>query len=102
MKNFALSLILLFSTPLVINANSIDTVLQQQEIKRVEIPDKEIPEGARMDIIDKYHGAIIIKAYKEMSNGEHIGYMVEIKKGPEKWDVRYDVDGNPVNKVKPQ
>lgn len=75
---------------------------QMQDVKRVEIAHSEIPEEARMDIIDKYHGAKIIKAYKEMSGGELLGYMVTIQKGPEEWDVRYDKSGNPLNKVKPK
>lgn len=102
MKNLALSLILLFSIPLASQAKGTPTEIEQQKIKRVEIADKEIPAEARKDIIDKYHGAVILKAYKEMSDGEHIGYLVEIKKGPKTWDVRYDINGNPINKVKPQ
>ncbi|WP_417601577.1 hypothetical protein [Owenweeksia hongkongensis] len=102
MKTFILSLSLsiLFAIPSSFALN-VETSLEQKADK-VEIKHKELPEESRMDIIDKYHGAEIIKAYKETIDGEIVGYQVKIKKGPKTWVVIYDKDGNPKNKVKPE
>lgn len=75
---------------------------EQKKPKLVEIKHKEIPKNARMDIIDKYHGAEILKAHKEELNGKLVGYQIEIKKGPKKWVVIYDEKGYPKNKVQPE
>ncbi len=73
-----------------------------QEAEKIEITHKQIPEEAKMDIIENYNGAEILKAYKEVIDGEIVGYQVQIKKGPKIWDVIYDKDGNPKNKLQPE
>ncbi len=102
MKSFILSLSLsiLFAVPSSF-ATNVETQLQQ-EAEKVEIKHKEIPEEVRIDITDKYHGAEILKAYKEVIDEEIVGYEVEVKKGPKKWVVLYDKNGSPKNTVKPE
>lgn|SRR5690606_10583831 len=102
MKKFILSLAMstLFVLPSTFALNTATAL--QQKAEKVEIKHKEIPEEARMDIIDKYHGAEILKAYKEVIDGKIVGYQVEIQKGPKKWVVIYDANGDPKNKVQPE
>ena len=102
MKTFILSLSLsiLFAILPSFTLN-VETPLEQKA-EKVEIKHKEIPKEVRMDITDKYHGAEILMAYKEVIDGEIVGYQVEVKKGPKKWVVIYDKDGNPKNKVQPE
>ncbi|MEQ9262109.1 MAG: hypothetical protein RLP14_03000 [Owenweeksia sp.] len=74
---------------------------EQNEDDKTEINAKELPKEVKMDILDNYHAAEIIKAYKTTNGGKHTGYMVEIKKGPKEWTVTYDKNGNPENKINP-
>lgn len=101
MKKFILSiaLSLLVALPSSFAFNARENF--QQKPDKIEIKHKELPEKSRIDIIDKFHGAKIIKAYKEVLNGEIVGYQVEIEKEPKSWVVLYDDEGNPKNKVVP-
>ncbi|HBF20373.1 MAG: hypothetical protein CMI36_10160 [Owenweeksia sp.] len=74
---------------------------EQKDDDKVEINAKELPKEVKMDILDNYHAAEIVKAYKTTNGGKLTGYVVEIKKGPKEWTVTYDKDGNPENKINP-
>lgn len=102
MKTFTLSLFLslLITVPSSFAFNA--STQLQQEAEKIEIRHKEIPKEVRIDITDKYHGAEILIAYKEVIDENIVGYQVEVKKGPKKWVVLYDKDGNPKNTVKPE
>ncbi len=78
-----------------------ESVAYQSEERKEEITPRQLPEEARMDIVDNYHNAKILKVYKIWINGEHDGYLVEVQQGPKQWDIRYDSDGNPLNKINP-
>lgn len=73
----------------------------QKEPDKKEISASKLPEEARFDITDNYHGAQITKVYRLYVNNEPIGYLVSAQKGENKWSLKYDNKGNPVNKVNP-
>lgn len=73
----------------------------QSDERKEEINPRDLPEEARMDIVDNYHNAKILKAYKLLRNGKFVGYLVDVQKGPKNWTIKYDVDGNPLNKINP-
>ncbi|MGB0176659.1 MAG: hypothetical protein ACPF9D_05815 [Owenweeksia sp.] len=76
-------------------------LIEQNKDDKTEINAKELPKEVKMDILDNYHAAEIVKAYKSTNGGKLTGYIVEIKKGPKEWTVTYDKDGNPDNKINP-
>ena len=103
MTTLVLSLTILLSSVTLGSYRANDYVFRIQEdvITKVEIKLNELPEKVIINITDTYHGAKILRAYKEYKDGKFIGYLAEIKKGPERWSPRYDQDGNPKNKIIP-
>ena len=96
LKSIILGSVLLGS----IGAFAFNTTFQQEPDKK-EISASKLPEEARFDITDNYHGAKIIKVYLLSVNGKTTGYLVTAQKGEHTWDLKYDMKGNPLNKVNP-
>lgn len=98
MKRFYISLFLITTIFAGLTASNYSL---QKEPEKKEISASKLPEEARFDITDNYHGAQITKVYRLYINNEPIGYLVSAQKGDKKWSLKYDNKGNPVNKVNP-
>jgi hypothetical protein len=90
----------MLATP-VVQVSLSKSVYEQPKETKTEVNIKKLPKEVRLDITKSYNGAEITKAYKTFVDGEHTGYLVEAKKGKQTWEVQYDLEGNPENRVTP-
>lgn len=70
--------------------------------EKIKITEDEIPARSRADIVENYYNGEIVEAYKFVKNGKITGYMITVWNKPNKWTIRYDADGSPINKVTPE
>lgn len=80
--------------------------VMQQEVppvdqEKIEIDPSELPEEVHIEVRDNYYNGDIFKAYKLMKDGKIDGYIAEVKNGPREWNLRFDSEGNALNKVIP-
>lgn len=71
-------------------------------VEMLEISPEKLPEEVHRDILENFHHAEIVKAYKVWQPGakEH-EFWVDVKQGPKRWSLQFDANGNAINKVNP-
>jgi hypothetical protein len=79
-----------------------DRVTKESGMEMLEINPDKLPEEVKQDIIENFHNAEIVKAYKVWHPGaKRHEFWVDVKQGPKKWSLQFDADGNAINKINP-
>ena len=75
---------------------------KESGLEMIEIKPEKLPEEIKKDIIENFHNAEIVKAFKVWKPGaKRHEYWVDVKQGPKKWSLQFDADGNAINKINP-
>lgn len=77
-------------------------ITKESGVEMLEIKPEKLPEEIKKDILENFHNAEIIKAYKVWHPGaKRHEYWVDVRQGPKKWSLQFDADGNAINKINP-